>query len=282
MFNTDYLDNIFYIYPTREDAEKGSDVGASGFYVMVESEVIRRGQVHIYGVTNAHVIEQIEQGADGDIVYVRTNLKEGGLKIDEVKIAQWERHPDGDDLAVYAWKPEFPLNIRAFDVEDFISWDLMQRHGIGVGDHTTTVGRYNLHPGKLSNRPAARFGRVSMLPHEPVRQSTRNSFEQESFLVETYSINGFSGSPVYLTVKADGRVNAPEPLQEGRTFLLGVDWGHFDFDGVVRTDPFTGRIHTPSGMMCVVPAWKLKDILYSEDFVKKRALIDNKINSVLT
>lgn len=275
MFNTDYLDNIFYIYPTREDAEKGNDIGASGFYVMVQSEVFHEARMHIYGVTNAHVIEQIKD-SESSIAYVRTNLKDGGTTIDEIPVEEWVLHPKGDDLAVYSWIPKFPLNIRAFDVDDFISTELMQRHGIGVGDHTTTIGRYSLHPGKLSNRPAVRFGRVSMTPHEPVRQSTRNFFEQESFLVETYSINGFSGSPVYLTVKADGRINAPEPLQEGRTFLLGVDWGHFDFDGIVRTDPFTGRIHTPSGMMCVVPAWKLHEMLYLEDFVKERLRIDQK------
>lgn len=45
-------------------------------------------------------------------------------------------------------------------------------------------------------------------------------------------------------------------------FLLGIDWGHFDFEGeIVKNDASSLRI--PSGMMCVVPAWKLDELIRS-------------------
>src|SRR5690606_18944406 len=64
--------------------------------------------------------------------------------------------------------------------------------------------------------------------------------------------------------------------------LLGVDWGHFDFTGEVMTDQRTGRIKAPSGMMCVVPAWKLQDLLYSNEMKQRRKDNDDKIEAQKT
>lgn len=273
MFNTDYLDNIFYIYPAEKDAQEGKNTGACGFYVGVTSNY-GSNSCYVYGVTNAHVLEAIE----ADAVYIRLNKKSGGIKVISIPQVEWHKHPAGDDLAIYLYEPDPEIDFRVFFEENFLAKEDLEKHSIGVGDHTRTVGRYIMHSGKKYNTPVVRFGRISMIPGETIRQPNRK-FDQESFLVETYSVNGFSGSPVYLWVDADGR-EAPEQLTEARTFLLGVDWGHFDFDGTVRVDPFSHKISAPSGMMCVVPSWKLKDLLYDEIIIKQRNEFEKNIDSL--
>src|SRR5690606_28466461 len=153
----------------------------------------------------------------------------------------------------------------------------MIKRGINAGDETITLGRYSKHSGGKQNLVTARFGHISMLPTEPVIQDDRGSFPQDSFLVETYSVSGYSGSPVFLQLEPDDR-EAEERVEKRKAYLLGVDWGHFDFTGEVMTDQRTGRIKAPSGMMCVVPAWKLQDLLYSNEMKQRRKDNDDKID----
>jgi hypothetical protein len=135
------------------------------------------------------------------------------------------------------------------------------------------VGRFIKHGGSGINYPVVRRGHIAMLPFEAMKQAGRNHL-QEGFLVETYSIGGFSGSPVFIQTALNKKHSKHDSTGSGTTygehvFLLGIDWGHFDFEGeVITTDATTLKI--PSGMMCVVPSWKLAELIYSESVTNKR------------
>jgi hypothetical protein len=142
---------------------------------------------------------------------------------------------------------------------------------LGAGDETLMVGRFIGRDEKQLNLPIVRFGHLASSRAELINQGKdRGCFLQESFLVETHSVPGFSESPVFAWVPED-RVGAPIDPQlrakykrqvrehgaEPREFFLGIDWGHLDEQD-------------PAGMSAVVPSWKLLELLNLEQVVEMR------------
>jgi hypothetical protein len=71
---------------------------------------------------------------------------------------------------------------------------------------------------------------------------------------------------------------------ESPVALLGIDWGHHVWWESVRrgNDRLVEQVPTNSGMMKVVPAWKLLDILDgSEKLVMKRREQEQKTKKLL-
>lgn len=118
-----------------------------------------------------------------------------------------------------------------------------------------------------------------MMPSEPVL-NPETGIKQHSFLVEMRSLPGYSGSPVFVyspNVNVEVEVDAGydytdataelEPIH--RIFLLGIDWCHIKTNEKVRDllGLEQGSLYVPqnTGMAGVVPAWKLGEILTSND-----------------
>src|SRR5260221_10762195 len=59
------------------------------------------------------------------------------------------------------------------------------------------IYRFIDHQGSQKNLPTVRFGSIAQMADEPVYQIQR-AYHQESFLVETHSIGGASGAPVFV------------------------------------------------------------------------------------
>jgi hypothetical protein len=145
------------------------------------------------------------------------------------------------------------------------------------------VGRFLNHEGKQRNLPSVRFGNIAQMPNEKIRQEFRNNFDQESFLVECRAIGGFSGSPVFVYIaeyENEWRPAALPRIAGGLPpRLLGIEWGILskwepvcDAHGrpVGRPQPDSLQVDTNSGMMGVVPAWKLAEILNLPIFADQR------------
>jgi hypothetical protein len=313
-----FLQLSIYIYPNKQFADANEIMGGSGFMFATKSE---DSNLYLYAVTNAHVIEGIKS-TGSRVCAIRFNTKDGKTDTVEVNIDRWLSHPDGDDLAVYPIEPsenwkyaylsEHQLVLGGFlkggiSIKNDIAtadsaddWFRLEEENngydsrwtdvvkIGIGDETMTIGRFFKHSGHSYNLPAIRFGRISMLPfnEEPVYQErpARPGFPQVSYLVETHSINGYSGSPVliqtqlmhhYRTVDENGNETGSGGGAEQGIFLLGIDWGHFDFHGEL-IDPDSKKVKVPSGMMCVVPAWKLKELVDTEELRMQRKEVDSE------
>jgi hypothetical protein len=88
----------FYLFPTKEDAKRGTNFGGTGFAVMVPSNShARYGRGFVYAVTNWHVALQ------GSPV-IRLNTKSGEPDIIDASLDDW--YFDGKhDIAV------LPINI---------------------------------------------------------------------------------------------------------------------------------------------------------------------------
>jgi hypothetical protein len=302
-----YLDCSIYLYPSKKSAEAGQNFGGSGCLVRVETDPIydpdsyvqgfpTRVSVvfppHIYAVTNKHVARK-------GYPVVRLNTIDDTWDVFELEHHQWIPHPDGDDLAVAPIDlPKDKHNYYPIDVSTFVSRDLFDRgfpfaSSIGAGDDTFMVGRFITHAGKQRNTPSLRFGSIAMLPFEEIKLGDHM---QEAFLVETRSISGYSGSPVFVyRPKKETTTIPPSPHSPyygdtystsitdlvGHPILLGIDCGHIDrYEDVVdekdKAHPAGWRVKSNTGMAAVIPAWRLSDLLNTEELVMQREQKDRQ------
>src|SRR4051812_28722882 len=83
----------FYLFPDEESANKGDGMEGTGFLVGLDSTEVP-GLVHLYAVSNEHV------AISGGCSVIRLNRRSAGPLILPYGPEDWERHPDGDDLAI--------------------------------------------------------------------------------------------------------------------------------------------------------------------------------------
>jgi len=287
-----YLDCTIYLYASEPDAEAGARTGGSGFLVGIPTVDLPSNVWISYAVTNKHVVE------NGNSV-VRLRTKDGKHLIMSIDERAWVFHPNGDDLAVCLIQFDWQTVRYNFVPRDVLLDKRISAHfNIGPGDDTFVIGRFINHEGRQQNLPTVRFGTIAQMPLEPVKQDS--GFEQESFLVESRSIGGYSGSPVFVHIPAlssregvpDWVPPPPPPMTPGKMpdfaemqkmlttewgglknhgpWLLGVDWGHIHDWEPVRDEsgrpvnpakPKAARVRMNTGIMTVVPAWKLIEML---------------------
>ena len=264
------LDCVIYLYPSVADANAGEKAGGSGFLVGIPSKVNPRAH-YLYAVTNSHVIK-------GKSPVVRLNTKEGEHEALPLTSDNWIHHPDGDDVAISS----IGLSVERYKfkyipTELFLTPDLIDEYCIGIGDDTFMVGRLMNHEGKQRNLPTARFGHIAMLPLEKIYNEAQGIM-QESFLIESRSISGYSGSPVFVHLFCGF---APRPKQSKRTKigewwvrLLGINWGHFPIKEKVAEE-WVEEYNT--GMEVVVPAWKLMELLNVKQITGAREGTERKL-----
>lgn len=274
------LDAVFYLYDTPDSASASEDVGGTGFFVLYPSKTHpERG--YLYAVTNKHV------ALDGFPV-IRVNTQEG--RHDPIPLTErnWRKHDDGDDIAVAHLGSINPDKFRFnyIELRHFLSEKIIDHHKIRPGDDCFMVGRFMGHAGVKQNLPSVRFGNISMMPIEPIKH-----FDGQGhlvFLVETRSLSGNSGSPVFVYFdptrqRTRGGVTLSPPPGP---WLLGVDAGNMPLEEAVLVVDDQGEIvrdedtrepvkshliaQSNSGQMGVVPAWKLLELLDYGIFRKAR------------
>jgi hypothetical protein len=299
-----YTGCAVYVYATLEDARTGESINGAGSGLLV-CVPINSDFAAGYVVTNRHVVTKA-----GSPV-LRLNRKDGGVECIRTNLRDWFMHPGGDDVAV------FPLDIEWEDLkftfiqqEIFLTPEIIAAEDVGIGDDTVMVGRFIGHDGKQKNTPAVRFGNIAMMPIEKIVSEA--GIAQESFLVEMRSLPGYSGSAVFIyspcamndmSVRRSGKTHDEDeaermkekeekgwaipsfPLSFTRPkgpFLLGVDWCHLHSRSYVRggdgkvLDDRT-FVEQNSGIAGVIPAWKIADVLNSEELVAMRRKEDEKI-----
>jgi len=269
----DLLESVIYLYPDAESANRGEKVGGSGFMVRVLSE-FNPDRGYLYAVTNSHIIRK------NSSPIIRMNSKEGGMFIGESD--QWHHHPDGDDVAVTAVTLPSTVQYKFLDVQHFLTKEQIEQFGIGPGDDTFMVGRLIGHDGKQRNLPSVRFGNIAMMPDEPLIGTS--GLRQESFVVETRSIGGFSGSPVFVHGQPWVYTNRDQHFvkRDFGPWLLGINWGHiYSYEQVLKKNlsPVNEdwQVRSNTGMAGVVPSWKVLEALNTPELQADRTIADQKM-----
>ena len=268
-----FLNSVFYLYPSVSDAESGARSGGSGFFVGIRSPTIE-GLGYVYAVTNRHVVENAKSRT------LRVNTTDGRVDIVQTDIADWARAA-ADDLAVMMIPLDEARHRFSYIPEDFfVTREVISEMRLGPGDETFLVGRFVNHEGTQQNTPSVRFGNISMMTGEPVKHD--DGYMQESFLVETHSVGGFSGSPVFVYIRPSEVPYRRSNEHKCGPWLLGVDWGHqFDWYPVAlrcsgSSHPEDLGIRHNTGMAYVVPSWKLHGLLYEDELVDVRKRRDEE------
>lgn len=267
------VDCTVYLYESVNDADAGERYGGTGFLMAVpykeDIDGVRRS--HVYAVTNHHVIEN-------GFPVIRLNKYDAVQDKwhDSIPLTDqdWKFTCPGPDLAVallddqeivhnyrhYMWMPGSIL---------IPKW--IEHWNIGIGSDVFVVGRFMGHAGEQRNLPVVRFGNISMMNYESVDNPEWSCGPQEIYLVETRSISGMSGSPVFWY-----QLNPenPDEIDDLGVRLLGVDMGHMNVR--LSDDPKKWAGESNSGMTMVIPAWHIIELLNRNDLRVQREQIEKQ------
>ena len=269
---------VFFGYPDQSLGKGGINCIGTGFLL----EHAGLG----YLVTAAHLAHELGD----DPFLVRLNKYNGTSDNIHIDQAEWFYHPDSTvDVALRPVfiDPKDGYNSIYLGGESLeLTRDDLSKDGIGVGDFTYTIGLFRLMSGEKRNLPTCHFGTIALFLEDeriPVIDWTdanrRRTITVEGFLVESQSLDGLSGSPVF--VRPQTVLDPTKTLhldrgdwrpREGKSVLwprvqlrlLGVWSSSWDaapdpIRGAQRGTP--GSIKVPLGMGVVVPCYKIVELL---------------------
>lgn len=241
-----------------------------------------------YAVTAKHIIKMIDDRTLDGNFYFRLNSLEGGSCRIESNTDTWCFHPSDDvvDVAIMPislQEPPNPLDWRFWDVEGFATHKTIEEIEINVGDDVFLTGLFYGHTGQKRNVPIVRAGIIAAMPDEPVK--TKLGY-MEAYLVEARSINGLSGSPVFVRPESNyaRNIKTDDPYtlghldaQVGSFWLLGLMHGHWDVDAsdidMIRPDRASAEAIN-AGIGVVVPAQKILEAIKQPKLEKMRTKIE--------
>lgn len=280
------LESSVFLYPSEDDARNRANWGGSGVVMGIPMDHYR---VHLYAVTNDHVAQQCP------VIRLTRSVK----RVKEAFVVpgvttDWESHPKGDDIAI-RYLGVWPSRESWYVYHALLlSEDDLDPYAVGPGDDCMMIGRYINRDLQQFDRPVVRFGNLAMSPPEPVYQEER-TFWQDSFLVDMRSHSGFSGSPVFAYFQEPGHRQVgpgfPEKMARteqvsgmmGKTWLLGINWGHLPIWTAVReaeSRQVIGQAVVNGGMAAIVPAWKLREMLDDKARRMERDKAEEKLRDV--
>lgn len=266
----DLLECVFYLYPSRTDAEMGRPGGGTGFFISLKSEIV--GLRHIYAVTNKHNINECNEQ-----LCIRSKNIRGEISYYESEPHEWFFGPKYD-LAVFPFDDpndsSCPLPAESY----LMGHDEVDEYGIGPGDRVFMIGRFVNHDGGKKNIPSVRFGNIAT---NPGAFKHPKNFQDISWGVEMRSIAGYSGSPVFIYWGHFDHDLGGKNRNNTQAFiaLLGVDWGHVNHKvGLVDESgiPLGSKAWIDSAMCGVVPSWDLRALLDSAALKEQRAAVEKQ------
>lgn len=258
------LEAVVYLYRSVAAADAGEEAGGSGFLVSVKTAAEHPNVPDtVYAVTNRHVIQE-------GFPVVRLNTRAETTDSFALDENDWFKAKDQiDDVAVCPIGISQQLHrVRTLDWDAWLLTDaLIRQHNIGPGDATFFLGRFMNREGRQRNLPSARFGNIALMPDDEV----------PLFSIEARSLSGYSGSPVFVYIPPwSERFQQPGAISSlTARYLLGIDCGHdADLKPVLDENdvPLKTRwyVEQNSGMMNVLPAWRIDALINREDQLTKR------------
>ncbi len=215
-------------------------------------------------VTAKHVIEGIKNKYALEDVFIRVNLLNGHTQTIPTKVKSWQYHEDETvDIAIHQFDFENSYDHLHYPASSFLNDDFIEKYEIGCGDEVFITGLFKPHFGETKNSPIVRIGNIALMPSEKMQV---NGCLRDAYLIESRSIGGLSGSPVFVNLgdarKFGGRIQHAQgkhiPL------LLGLIHGHFnseknDIDSISNKTSDQEKINV--GIAIVTPVAKLLEII---------------------
>jgi hypothetical protein len=257
---------IFFGVPTPE---KPIEYAGTGFLVNYHEQNLPFG----FLVTARHVASALQKHEDTGFT-LRMNRK-GGSSTQIITEAPWRFHPD-ETVDVAASPITIPADADQvfYELEDdnVVDYEKINNDVI-CGDIINIVGLFRLHAGSQRNVPIVHTGNIAALPDAvervPMRDRVTNQLvETEAYLIEAQTLEGLSGSPVFVhSIWSLGSYPMREgthPRVLGGVKLLGLYSGAWDGEPgtILAADRnLSGGKRVPVGMGIVVPAKKIVELI---------------------
>lgn len=270
---------VFVAYKTSD----GTKLAGTAFLISIPLELANPNFGTSYVITAKHIIDAIRGKSVDQKVYLRINLKDGGTQLIETPINSWLSHPQelDVDIAAFNWFPKQEIfDYRFIPLEMAATKEIIEKEHIGVGDDVFLTGLFINHYGLGKNIPIIRVGNIASMPEEKVHTK---SGDIDAYLIESRSIGGLSGSPVFVYMGALRMIgDAIQPKKQvGRSglpifYLLGLIHGHFDLpqfelDNIEQDSLINLQINM--GIAIVIPVWKIMEVINQETFLNARNLV---------
>lgn len=230
--------------------------------------------------TAKHIAEELE----GKDFVLKTMTVDGQPRLIEVHANQrWFYHPTEKEQVDAAVTIFYPPDMRELDLftvqgEMFADEKAIREADLGVGDEVFIAGLFSEVTETIRQYPIVRIGNLAMMPGERIPFADKFL---DAYLIESRSIGGLSGSPVFVrrTVRVEAglefkpgfalnAVNSPTPNIKGieriilegvgRIYFLGSMIGHWGapsaFDPIMREA-------VNMGISPVVPAHRILEII---------------------
>jgi len=271
-----YLDTVFYLYRSQEAASSTENAGGTGFLVSIKSEEHPEVQ-YVYAITNKHVIVDKDEKERAPVI--RLNTKMGNHEILAGTKENWLLSED-QDLAITAIGLNANVHkFKTIPTAMFLVQEKEEYKEVGAGSDLFFVGRYTWHQGTEKNIPTVRFGTIAMMPYEPIYYA-EYGVHYTNYLCEARSIRGFSGSPTFMYIPPFARRVNGNMTSGTDIFFLGVVSSSFPQKEYIKDGngkPTDMSVQYNSGIMMVIPAWDILNLINSEPLMKTRKKNDEKI-----
>jgi transposase-like protein len=258
---------VIYLYRSAEDAWAGKCAAGSGFLMALDSATEPERRL-LYAITNSRVIKS-------GYPVIRSDSMTGNIHLFEKDKKDWVHHPDGEDVAacLLGLATEYP-HLKHYHLKRFLTGELMDQLRIGVGSDLFLMGRQITSRDVQCHSPFSRPGKLAMFDHPSGKRAGKVS--RECFHVTVFVPGEHSGAPVF--VEPDNVLGRESPeLSGGITvpWLLGIDQGlHQRYEPVIdaqgKYHPRRWKVRSPYGVVAVVPAWRLRELLETEEFKEAR------------
>jgi len=304
-----------------KDTSTGREYGGTGYIVSVDygrgwvteertgSITLTERLPFMFLVTAAHVAEKLEEAID---FYIRANKQDGTLAEPKQNYEdyKWWYHPterSSVDAAVMMlpFDTAKSLDIVPIPVTMFVGEETVKSKNLGIGDEVFIAGLFKKAQGIAKNVPIVRIGNVAMMPTEKIPFPTDERPNQllHAYLVESRSIGGLSGSPVFIreTIEfntgklnfppgfAINAVDSPTPEIPGVEAIVIRGLGRFHFFGsmIGRWTVDVGFNDTQVeavnyGICPMVPAYKILEILRQPELIETMNNVSNELRNQKT
>lgn len=217
-------------------------------------------------VTAQHNIDSLLK-SNAKEVGLRVNTKSGGAKWIDMPLEKWFTVEDPTcDIVLLSINldvldPNLDWEQSCFPLTAIADEAFLDKWEVREGDEVFTIGLYGRYRGKNRNVPIVRIGNISTMEQADI--PTKLAENTRAYLIESRSIGGLSGSPVFVNlgnIRLLAREQKPNETKisfsstEDPIFaLLGVTHGHFDTE--------EGGEVVNEGIAIVIPATRILEIL---------------------
>ncbi|MDO8953522.1 MAG: hypothetical protein Q7V63_01580 [Gammaproteobacteria bacterium] len=141
--------------------------------------------------------------------------------------------------------------------------ELIKTNEIDCGDEVFITGLFKHYAGNTRNSPIVRIGNIALMPSEKIQV---NEHLIDAYLIESRSISGLSGSPVFVNLGDVRKLDDKVMHAKGDHIppLFGLICGHFDSkkEGVDAISDMTSNQEKINvGIAIITPVAKLAEML---------------------